>query len=189
LPADVRRFSAILFLGVLLFNFYGYRLMIGYMQNQQAALLDARLEREQYNHADLISIKTPLPLPYLASSPDYERVEGSIVIDGVTYEYVKRRVLNDTLEILCLPNRAHTQLQSAENAFFRLQLQGNASQHDKQPATIKIALPDYWQEVGTFTLAALPVLKEPHCFSHTGALTGGYPSRDERPPQSMRLSS
>lgn len=176
-------------MGVLLFNFYGYRLMIGYMQYQQSLLLDARLEREQYNNADLISIKTPLPLPYLASSPDYERVEGSIVIEGVTYEYVKRRVLNDTLEILCLPNRAHTRLQSAETAFFRLVLQGNTSQHDKQHTTIKIALPDYCQEVGSFTLAGLPELKEPHFLPHTCALTGGYPSRDERPPQSMRLYS
>lgn len=174
-------------MGVLLFNFYGYRLMISYMQHQQAALLDARLERGQYSDADLLSIKTPLPLPYLASSPEWDRVQGSIVIEGVTYEYVKRRVLNDTLEILCLPNRAHTHLQSAENDFFRLLLQGTSSKHDKQPTTIKIGLPDYWQEVGTFALAGLPLLSGQHFLTYTCFLQSGYPSRNEHPPQSMPL--
>lgn len=176
-------------MGVLLFNFYGYRLMISYMQHQQDMLLDAQLEREQYSDADLLSIKTPLTLPYLASSPEYERVQGSIEIDGITYQYVKRRVLNDTLEILCLPNRAKTHLQSAEREFFRQQLQGTPSGPTKQHTTIKIVLPDYCQEIRTFSLEGLTILSGQHYPSYTCSLERGYPSRDEHPPQSMPLYS
>jgi hypothetical protein len=174
-------------MGVLLFNFYGYRLMISYMQHQQAALLDARLEREQYSDADLISIKTPIPLPYLTSSAEYERVQGSIVIDGITYDYVKRRVFNDTLEILCLPNRAKTHLQTAETEFFRQQLQGTPSGPDKPSTTIKIVLPDYCQEIRSFALAGLDVIRCPYFLSDVLFRDAGYPSRDEHPPQSMPL--
>jgi hypothetical protein len=174
-------------MGVLLFNFYGYRVMISYMQHQQAALLNAQLEREQYSDADLLSIKTPLPLPYLASSPEYERVQGSIQIDGITYEYVKRRVLNDTLEILCLPNRAKTHLQSAEREFFRQQLQGTPSGPDKPSTTIKIILPDYCQEIKTFTMERVATLTSQHFPSPICFLQSGFPSRDEHPPQSMLL--
>jgi hypothetical protein len=174
-------------MGVLLFNFYGYRLMIGYMQHQHDALMNARLEHGQYSDADLRSIKIAIPLPYLSSSPDWERVQGSIEIEGVTYEYVKRRVLRDTLEILCLPNRARTHLQSAETEFFRLQLQGTASQQDKQPTTIKITLPDYCQEISSFALAGLAGTRCQHFRPLTCSPLRGYPSRDGHPPRSMPL--
>ena len=78
--------------------------MITYMQERHASVLEKKLDRQQYNDKDLITIKTALDLPYYASSTDYERAYGSVEVNGVTYEYVKRRVHRDTLELLCLPH-------------------------------------------------------------------------------------
>lgn len=172
-------------MGVLLFNFYGYRLMIGYMQHQHATTLAQQLDREQYGTDDLRSIKIPLQLPYYNGSTDWERVEGSIDIEGVTYEYVKRRVHADTLELLCLPNRGKMHLQSAAVEFFKFSLEGTPAKSDKQPTTVKIALPDYCQELPLFALAApAPAAAEPF-FSYTSLLSAGYLARGEHPPESM----
>lgn len=160
--------------------------MIDYMQYQHASLLDARLDDGRYSDADLISIKTPLSLPYFTGSPDFERVQGSIEIEGVTYEYVKRRVHRDTLEILCLPNRGKMQLQSAAVEFFKRSLDGTTSPHEKQPTTIKISLPDYCQEIRSFSLERITLLINKHYLAHSAALSAGYPSKGEHPPESMR---
>ena len=174
-------------MGVLLFNFYGYQLMIGYMQHQHAATLARQLDREQYSDEDLLSIKTPLQLPYYNGSTDWERVEGSIDIEGVTYEYVKRRVHRDTLELLCLPNRGKMHLQSAATEFFKQSLQGTPAKGDKQPATVKITLPDYCQDLPLWALAAPSFLKVKAFFSHESLLSAGYLARGEQPPESMYI--
>lgn len=173
-------------MGVLLFNVYGYRLMISYMQHQHAAALEQQLDREQYHDEDLRSIKVPLQLPYYNGSAGWERVEGSIEIEGVTYEYVKRRVHRDTLELLCLPNRGKMHLQSAATEFFKQSLEGSPSQSDRQPTTVKIALPDYCQELPLYALAA-PGTKKVNPFTpYTSLLSAGYLARGEHPPELVR---
>jgi hypothetical protein len=159
--------------------------MIDYMQRQHATVLEAQLDREQYHDEDLLSLKVPLHLPYVTGSPDYERVRGSIEIEGITYEYVKRRVHRDTLELLCLPNRGKMHLQSAENEFFRLSLEGAPSQHEGQSTTIKIALPDYCQELPLFALAGLSPLFSKHFLYNTAFLGADYSLIGDHPPESM----
>ena len=75
------------------------------MQSSSDAYLEKQVDQNKYNEDELITIKTKLNLPYYISSDQYERAYGSINIDGTNYQYVKRRVHNDTLELLCLPNR------------------------------------------------------------------------------------
>jgi hypothetical protein len=66
-----------------------------------------------YQDTDLIELKTALHLPYFSGSNEYERVDGEIVVDGKHYNYVKRKVSNDTLYVMCLPNKAKTELYSS----------------------------------------------------------------------------
>ena len=143
----MRRLSAILLLTVLLFNLYGYQVMLGYMQNKQFNQFQSSLDKQQYDEKDLISIKTPLNLPYYSSSADFERAYGSVEINGMVYEYVKRRVNQDTLELLCLPNREKTHLQTTRNAFVKLSVDGVTSPLEKKSTNhLKITLPDFYQE-------------------------------------------
>ncbi|MDB5211586.1 MAG: hypothetical protein JWQ30_2413 [Sediminibacterium sp.] len=116
----LKRVAAILLLGILLFNFGGYRLFTNYLENRADSKLEASLDKNEYNESDLISIKVAANLPYLANSETYERIDGEITIKGITYNYVKRRLYNDSLELLCIPNMDKTGVKRAGNDFYRL---------------------------------------------------------------------
>ena len=104
--------ATILFLTIVLVNLVGYRWLTGYLQNRANNELEVRLDSRQYDDDDLISIKTPLNLPYYSSTA-FERVSGELFVKGVIYKYVKRRVYNDTLEVLCIRDQNETSRQQA----------------------------------------------------------------------------
>ena len=160
--------------------------MIGYMQSRQATVLAAQLDRAEYNEGDLLSIKIPLDLPYYSSSPAFERAYGSVEIEGITYEYVKRRVHQDTLELLCLPNHGKMQLQSAEREFVKQSVAGTTSQEQKKPVPLKISLPDFCQGLPVFSLDAPNEAPIVHVFSNTPFLQADYSSIGEQPPEAIR---
>jgi len=108
-----------------------------------------------YDESALIEIKVPMQMPYLMNQTEYERWDGEIEFSGVHYNYVKRKVYNDTLYLLCLPNERKTSLnnerttyarnigdsndpakKSAENSFKKIAF---ASEYD-QPETSRLAV-------------------------------------------------
>jgi hypothetical protein len=162
--------------------------MIDCMQDSQARILTSKLDKADYKESDLISIKTSLHLPYYTSSSTYERAYGSVNVDGVVYEYVKRRVYNDTLELLCLPNDAKTKLLSAKNDITKMSVDGQPSQTNKKPVTIlKISLPDFFQELSISASRKDAAFETKYDPSVTGYFPSVFADRPERPPQSMLL--
>jgi hypothetical protein len=120
-----------LLLLILLFNWFGYRLVIGMLETQANSELEARLDENRYDDSQLISIKVPVRyLPYYSNSGEFQRVDGQIEIGGVQYTYVKRRIFHDSLEMLCVPNHLAMQLRTAENEFFRF---SNDLAREKKP--------------------------------------------------------
>lgn len=107
-------------MGVLFFNWYGYQLLSTYWQQTADQQLVARLDRNDYDESQLISLKIPLTaLSYYNSSNGFERVDGQIEIGGIHYNYVKRRIFKDSLELLCIPNTTAMSVQKVKNDFFR----------------------------------------------------------------------
>ncbi|HMH23857.1 MAG TPA: hypothetical protein VK563_18855, partial [Puia sp.] len=45
------------------------------------------------------------------------RMDGQVTLGGIQYKYVERRIFNDTLEFLCIPDYAGMKLQLAGNDF------------------------------------------------------------------------
>lgn len=126
-------------MGVLFFNWYGYQLLSNYWQNCAERGLEASFDQNNYDKSALISFKVPLTsLSYYNSSPGFERVNGQIDIAGVRYQYVKRRIFGDSLEVLCLPNMTSMKLRTASNDFFR---QVNDLQQQNQGKRIRLILP------------------------------------------------
>ena len=127
-------------MGVLLFNWYGYQLLSNYWQDRADRRLEARLDNDNFDESQLISVKIPITsLSYYNSSTRFERVDGQIDIGGVHYKYVKRRILQDSLELLCIPNMTAMKLQTAKNEFFRqvndLQQQSQGKKNNTHSAT------------------------------------------------------
>ena len=130
--------------------------MLDYLQQQQHQATSVKIDQSDYLDEELISVKTVLNLPYYNSSPEFERAYGSMNINGVEYDYVKRRIYNDTLELLCLPNQEKTKLQAVQNDVLKLSIDNTGTQPDKKSSSIlKISLPDYSQQFSNYSIAAL----------------------------------
>jgi hypothetical protein len=118
--SPLKHFATILLMGILFFNWYGYQLLSNYWQDRADRRLEASFDKNNFDESQLISLKIPLTsLSYYNSSNGFERVDGQIEIGGVRYKYVKRRIFQDSLELLCIPNLTAMQLQTAKNDFFR----------------------------------------------------------------------
>ena len=104
----------------MLFNGFGYRMVANYFDQKAAENFVALIEEEDYNEADLVTIKTPVNLPYYANSAKFERVDGEMVINGIVYQYVQRRVYNDSIEIKVLANQDRLHIKNAREDFYKL---------------------------------------------------------------------
>ena len=106
----MRKIAAILLLVILLFNWVGYRLLTNVLQHRANIQLEAKLDKNDYKEDDLIEIRVPVNLPYQLNWTSFERFDGEIDVDGIHYKYVKRKIYNDSLILLCLPNQAKQNL-------------------------------------------------------------------------------
>lgn len=159
------------------------------MENAGDLALEKKLDKREYSDDELISIKTKLNLPYYTASSDFERSYGSINIKGTVYEYVKQRVYNDTLELLCLPNAVKTKLQNTNNELAKASADGQATTPlKKAPTTLKVSLPDFCQPFQTFVFSSTPVEKKYFLQNETFSFSKHNDPR-ERPPQTMDLVS
>jgi len=115
----LKKITAILLLGLFLFNWVGYRLLSSFMETRADIELQARLDDNNYEESQLISLKVPITyLSYYNNAPEFETVTGKIEVGGVQYKYVKRRIFNDSLEVLCIPDAAAMKLRSVKDQFF-----------------------------------------------------------------------
>lgn len=111
--------------------------------------LQIQLDQNNYSEADLISFKFHLSLPYNLSSKDFESIQGNIDINGVNYQYVKKRLYNDSLEILCIPNIVNSVIKNTQNDFAKQLVDLTAStQTKKSPGSqlVKVQLSDFTLE-------------------------------------------
>lgn len=115
----MRKAAAILFFLIFLFNLVGYRFLFNYAQQKADVQLTASLDNNQYNDADLITIKVPLSMPYQTLQSDFERVDGEINVQGKIYKYVKRRIVDGEMVLMCLPDANKMRIQGAKEDFFK----------------------------------------------------------------------
>jgi len=153
----LKKTVTILLLLLFLFNLYGYRVWFYYVQQQSEQRMITSLDKNEYNEADLITLKVPISLPYFTNWSDFERYDGSIEVDGQHYNYVKRKVCNDTLVLLCIPNTDKTRLTNAKNAYENLINGGpsaaNNGKANNPLALLKLLMSEYNQNIHTYHLA------------------------------------
>jgi hypothetical protein len=130
----VKKGIAILLLSLHLFNLGGYQLVFGKAEQAASRRFISQLDRQEYAESQLIEVKVPVNLPYQSNWSDFERYDGEIQIGGIHYNYVKRKLYNDTLILMCLPNPEQMKIASAKENFFSMV---NNLQHpgqDKSPS-------------------------------------------------------
>ena len=133
----MKRLTAILLLGIFSFNLFGYRLVASLLETSANAKMELALDENDYTDNDLVSIKQPTNLPYYQNSKAFQRVDGEIEIDGVYYKYVKRRIFNDSLEMLCIPNTPKMKIMAAKADFSKLAVNDQQSDNKKKSGSAK----------------------------------------------------
>jgi len=184
----VKRIASILLLIILLFNFIGYQLLSSYMEDRANQKLEAKLDKNDYDDADLISFKVPVThLSYYNNSNQFKRVDGQIEVNGVQYKYVKSRIFNDSVELLCIPNETAMKLKSAKDEFFRLvndlQHTGQSKKSESHSYSKNFSVDNYTY-VGDYQFLYMAIITTKSTMPRYDAeLVTSYSSIAEQPPE------
>lgn len=108
----MRKIAAILLLLILLFNLFGYRLVITALESKADDHLEARIDNREYDESQLVEMRVPLNMPYQERFTAFERHYGEIEIDGQAYTYVASKVEGDVLVLKCIINQYKKQFRS-----------------------------------------------------------------------------
>jgi hypothetical protein len=183
----VRKILAILLLGVHLFNLGGYRLVFSKLENKVGAQMVARIDRSEYNDNDLIEVKVPVNLPYQTNWQEFERYDGEIQIAGVHYNYVKRKLQNDTLILMCIPNTDKMKLFNARETFFSLvndmQQNDQGKQHPLPVKPVKIFMAEYVPDKNDFSFTSPVNIITPFDQAPNPGLLSIYQESPAQPPE------
>jgi hypothetical protein len=183
----VKRIAAILLLILLLFNWVGYEFYTAILQDHADKTMVANLDQNNYTDADLISIKVPAThLSSYVNSKEFQRVDGKIEIEGVQYNYVKRRFSEDSLELLCIPNKTATSIQTARNEFFKLvndlQHPGQSKKSDQHSSSFKGFSAEYFSNSQSFAISNLTLVRQKATDHYLLQIPSVYLTRAGQPP-------
>jgi hypothetical protein len=173
-------------MGILLFNWLGYQLLYSYLLQQSDKHFEARLDKNEFDENDLLTIKVPLHLPYMTDQPEFQRIDGEINLNGIQYKYVKRRVYHDSLILLCLPDKEKTKLKEAKNNYFRLvtDLQHQNSDKTKDGHTLlKNLITDCILKQLNWTLCIITTSVHLNVLTKQNILSFQMIDKQERPPE------
>ena len=135
----LKRFITISLLSLFCLNIFGYRFVANYFANESSIAFQVNLDQNKYDASELISFKLPLNQPYIVNTDGYESIEGNMDYKGVNYQFVKKRILNDTLEIVVIPNTTKTKIENTKDDFAKqLSDIANASSSKKSSTNAKL---------------------------------------------------
>ena len=123
-------------------------------------------------------------MPYITNLSNYERVDGEMEVNGIYYNYVKRKVYNDTLYLMCLPNKNKTRLSSARNEYAAntqdapANPKNSGASFKKHPGTS-----EYRQPVMQFSITAPLMVIAPHNNRPASPIIHPYIDEQLHPPQ------
>ena len=183
----MKKLAIISLLLLLAFNFIGYRFVFYALQQKAEKEITGRIDNNSFNDAELITITVPLSMPYIQDSKDFERKDGEITLNGKVYHYVKQKISQGNLVLMCLPDEQKTHLQTAKEDFFKLanELQSNSASKKSggNAQVIKLTISDYEElQITALNLYSTQVNKSFPSFSFY-ALLKGEGIMPEQPPE------
>ncbi|MBS1746304.1 MAG: hypothetical protein JST21_09070 [Bacteroidetes bacterium] len=184
----MKKVATIALLALLLFNFIGYKLLFFALEKNADSTIAATIDKNNYNDADLITLTVPLSMPYIQDSKNFERKDGEITLNGKVYHYVKQKISQGNLILLCLPDEQKTQLLNAKSNYCKMTNEfqdNNTSQKSGDNGhVIKFSTSDY-EEIQNTTFNTGIFLQEVVSYPHESlfALLKGEGTMPEQPPE------
>jgi hypothetical protein len=183
----LKKLAAILLIALFTFNLFGYRIIFYFAQQQSDISIEKALDTNQYNEEDLITIKIPMSVPYQVERKDFERYNGEVNLNGKIYRYVKRKVCDGNLVLLCLPDRNKMHLETVKNDLIKnsndLQNTGSKKPGDSKPFSGKDLSNDYNQTISEYRIACYNVLNSFAFQNRVSPLSSGLHCTPEQPPE------
>ena len=188
----MRKLAAIALLTIFTFNMVGYQLVYNYMANRSDAALEMALDNKQYSDAELVSIKQPTNLPYYTNNKNFQRIDGEVEIEGVQYKYVKCRIYNDSLEMLCIPNKSKMQIEQSKNDYAKVAHDFQQDNKEKKSGSNQKSFQKQgteYEELLSFVANGQIFIKHvPHSSFDTLIESQRYYSTAEQPPDAAAIS-
>ena len=175
-------------MGILLFNWYGYRLVSEWLEHRSDRQMEAMIDQDEYDPGQLVTIKVAATrLSYYNTSTTFERAEGQITVAGIRYKYVERRLYNDSLELRCIPDQGTMRLETARNDFFKMvnDLQQHnssgkkAGSHSMQK---NIGFQDYYPVTSLSITVHLSYVPRSNSVTPAPAVVSSFHTITEQPP-------
>jgi hypothetical protein len=180
----LRKFAAILLIVVLVFNLGGYRFLISSLQTKADNRLEAVIDNQQYDDADLVELRVTLQMPYQDRYTDFERHYGEITIDGKAYTYVKRKIEGDVLVLKCIPNNSKQELnKTADDLVKSNSGQDRDNNGKKQTSALKVFSGDYDDKTQFCLLAESNSYSNTLAASYAASLNDVLISIPHQPPK------
>jgi len=160
--------------------------MFDALQQRANKELVAKIDKSDYVESNLITVKVPLSMPYLTNWDDFKRTDGEITLNGKIYHYVKEKVYNGELILMCLPDEQKMNLQTAKNDFFKTQndLQNTTSKNSGENShVVKFAVSDYIKTENSVAALSLNNNVSSPVDSYFALLQSGETLIPEQPPK------
>lgn len=187
----LKKTAAILFLTLLLFNWFGYKLVLNYLQQRADLQLEARIDIHDYDESQLIEIKVPLQLPYNTDWEEFERCYGAIEIEGRHFTYVKMKIEDGHAILKCIPNYSKEIIKCTEHSIIKA-TQGIDQDHGKAPSlfakNIKCYISDFDHEKFIYFSNESRLFYHQYWALLTAFTESGFKTSRERPPNSILFS-
>jgi hypothetical protein len=89
-----------------------YALFMG-LQYRNDQEMNQKIDADNFNKSESMTIKIPITVPYATDSRDFERVNGKFEYNGEFYRLVKQKLSQDTLIIVCVKDHEHKRIHRA----------------------------------------------------------------------------
>jgi hypothetical protein len=142
----LKKIAAILLIVILSFNWYGYRIVTNILTKDADQQLEAQLDNNEYDESQLVEVRIPLNMPYQNNQMEFERHYGEMESGGKYYTYVKRKIENGVLVLLCIPNNSKEKIKSAGNDYFKTANGLDQNQPDKKQNNNSNFAKNFWSE-------------------------------------------
>ena len=181
----MRKTASILLLFIFLFNMIGYRAWFFYAEKKADAGMERRLDNQDYTENDLVSITIPLYNPYQLEQKTFERVNGEISYDGKTYRFVKRKVADGNLVLLCIPDTHKMVLKKGKTEYGNNvnDAAANSNSSSRNGMQKNFSGNDYTIHHYDFQISKFPNFQIGHSSFFIARLTSVFIASPGKPPQ------
>jgi hypothetical protein len=168
----------------MVFNLAGYRWLFSAIEKNATANLEQKISAGQYSDEQLVEIRIPLNMPYY-SDKDYEEVYGETDFNGEHYQYVKRKVSDNTLYLLCLPNKDKTSIVKVKNEFTKAvnDVPGNKEGSQQKSGLIKLLTTEFRVNETAFDINNYSISSLSFVSRNADAKDLFIPLTDAQPPE------